>query len=604
MNNLQKSLKSVLQAIQSGQLKSFVPLLNIFTLRGQPLTLDLHYQFAPLFNVVYPKQQMLMTGRQVGKTWQLAGSSSIRAGFIPYYDILHIEPRDQQRMRYQATILRPLIESSPLKSLIIKSSQLSKVLLKQFNSGSFLYLGTAYVNADALRGISGCSQIIVDEMADIDYEFIPVIREVMSASLKHGYSVYAGTPTTTDTTCGILWSQSSQAQWIIKCPHCSFQNIPNPQQHLLQMLSQQGLICSKCGKEVSPRDGSWIHAIQERALTFPGYHISQTVHPLHLIVDTVSGQRQKWRDLMSKVNTYSKVKLFNEVFGWPYDESINPLTLKNLIEAQHDIKLQTVNDILQYYDNYRCFAIGVDWDGGGALSESFTSACIAGLRNDSQRIDILYGKRWPKGSSPSDQAYQLMRWIDLFHPDLFAHDNTGAGFVRMQIMKQAGLLYTTTTPVPFTYTGPKKGDIVTLDKAQQQRDFYNYTLDKSRSLALVIQTLKDGTLRIPKFNVQDTSQLAYDFLALKQDPRSMKGSDVVLIGKKPGVPDDFAHAVNFAVMAIFQRNHCYPVLGERYNVQQLAQEYNNFSPRSEFARFTDIMATRPVVLQPQEDPYG
>lgn len=47
----------------------------------------------------------------------------------------------------------------------------------------------------------------------------------------------------------------------------------------------------------------------------------------------------------------------------------------------------------------------------------------------------------------------------------------------------------------------------------------------------------------------------------------MKGSDVVLIGKKPGVPDDFAHAVNFAVMAIFERNHCYPVLGERYNVQ-------------------------------------
>ena len=114
-------------------------------------------------------------------------------------------------MRYQATILRPLIESSPLKSLIIKASELSKVLLKQFNSGSFLYLGTAYVNADALRGISGCSQIIVDEMADIDYEFIPVIREVMSASLRHGYSVYAGTPTTTDTTCGILWSQSSQA---------------------------------------------------------------------------------------------------------------------------------------------------------------------------------------------------------------------------------------------------------------------------------------------------------------------------------------------------------------------------------------------------------
>ena len=90
MHNLQQSLKNVLSAVKQGQLKTFVPLLHIFTLRGKPLTLDLHYQFAPLFNVIYPKQQVWMTGRQVGKTWQLASSSTIRAGFIPYYDILHI----------------------------------------------------------------------------------------------------------------------------------------------------------------------------------------------------------------------------------------------------------------------------------------------------------------------------------------------------------------------------------------------------------------------------------------------------------------------------------------------------------------------------------
>ena len=60
-------------------------------------------------------------------------------------------------MRYQATILKPLIESSPIRNQIIKPSELSKVLLKQFKAGSFLYLGTAYVNADALRGISGCA---------------------------------------------------------------------------------------------------------------------------------------------------------------------------------------------------------------------------------------------------------------------------------------------------------------------------------------------------------------------------------------------------------------------------------------------------------------
>ena len=171
------------------------------------------------------------------------------------------------------------------------------------------------------------------------------------------------------------------------------------------MIGSNGLLCSKCGSEIHPHQGSWVPAIKERVLTFPGYHISQTIHPLHLIKDPVSGERQKWRDLLSKVNSYSKLKLFNEVFGWPYDESINPLTLKNLVEACHDIEIKTVNDIVPLRETYRCLVIGVDWDGGGAQSESFTAACIAGLRNDSNRVDILYGKRWPKGSSPTEQAY-------------------------------------------------------------------------------------------------------------------------------------------------------------------------------------------------------
>lgn len=68
-------------------------------------------------------------------------------------------------------------------------------------------------------------------------------------------------------------------------------------------------------------------------------------------------------------------------------------------------------------------------------------------------------------------------------------------------MKQKGLLYTSTYPVPFTYTGPKRGDVITFDKAQQEPDYVNYTIDKSRSLAIVIQAIKDGSLRLPKFNV-------------------------------------------------------------------------------------------------------
>ena len=68
-------------------------------------------------------------------------------------------------------------------------------------------------------------------------------------------------------------------------------------------------------------------------------------------------------------------------------------------------------------------------------------------------------------------------------------------------MKQRGLLLTSTYPVPFTYTGPKKGDIISYDKAQQQADYYNYTIDKSRSLALIVQALKDTSVRLSLIHI-------------------------------------------------------------------------------------------------------
>ena len=601
---IHRALQNTAKAIADGTLQTFIPLLSIFTLKTKPLNLKMHYQFAPMFNVRYPDQQIWMTARQVGKTSQLCSSSVIRSSFIPFYDILHIQPRDQQRTRYHSTILKPLLESSIISDTIIKHSQMGKVLLKQFNSGSFMYLGTAYASAGALRGLSGCSQIVVDQLADVSYDFIPIIKEVMSANIRYGYSVYAGTPTTSDTTCGILWDKSSQAQWIIKCTHCNKQNIPNPEQDLQKMIGDKGIICAKCGRQVSPTNGGYVHAFPDRQLTFPGYHIAQPIHPLHLMLDPMTKEPRKWFALLAKIRDYGKLQLYNEVYGWPYDQSINPLTLKDLTAAQFDQTCNSLSQVLNIANNYRCLAIGIDWDGGGLLSQSFTAACIAGLRNDSNRIDILMGKRWGKQTSPTDQADEIMHWVDVIGPDILAHDNAGAGFVRMQILKQKGLLQTSTTPIPYTYTRPGKGDIVKFAKAQRQTDYYNYTLDKSRSLAVLIQAIKDASVRIPKFNIQNKLEPAYDFLALKQQPRMGFGNQpIVIIGKKPGVPDDFAHAVNFACSAIWDRFHIYPVLGRKYDTQALAQQYDNFSPRSQFQDFKQALAMRVDLIQPSNDYY-
>lgn len=82
-------------------------------------------------------------------------------------------------------------------------------------------------------------------------------------------------------------------------------------------------------------------------------------------------------------------------------------------------------------------------------------------------------------------------------------------------MKQKGLLQTETTPVPYNYTRPTSGDIIKLKNTDREADFYYYTIDKSRSLAVTIQAIKDGTVSMPKFNPVDNREVVLDWMALK-----------------------------------------------------------------------------------------
>ena len=78
----------------------------------------------------------------------------------------------------------------------------------------------AYQDAERTRGISADKNVI-DEVQDMDISFLPVIHETISASQEWGLIQYAGTPKTMDNTIQVLWQDSSMAEWMVKCPHCS-----------------------------------------------------------------------------------------------------------------------------------------------------------------------------------------------------------------------------------------------------------------------------------------------------------------------------------------------------------------------------------------------
>lgn len=457
------------------------------------------------------------------------------------------------------------------------------------------------------------SGILSKNCQDMNWEFIPIIEECMSASINWGFSIYTGTPKTTDNTLARLWSMSSQAEWVIRCDACGFFNIPNPEQHLLKMIGKHGPICAKCGKPLIIAHGGWVHGYPEKSLTFPSYHLAQVVHAIHSIND------MKWRKLLHKTETLPTVTLQNEIFGWPYDDATSPLTLSDLINAEFDpvdqygtkVDIKTPADVRKVALNYSYISIGCDWGGGSAISDSYTAFAVVGLRKDNQVMDVLYSERIPKGVSPTEEAKILMSWIVGTQANAFTFDNGGAGFVRTEIMKHEGLSDIQGLKViPQQYGPPRGGDVMRLAKAQRETDLSYYITDKSRSLAMCIAGIKAKRIRVRRFNHDDESEPIRDFLALVEDPRDIRGREVViLIGRKACQSDDLAHAVNFACTQIGDTFGAYLPVGRRYDTSRLEPLYEEeipevYGPRGDFERFQDAISMNcAVVTQDYDDFY-
>lgn len=607
---LRSTFANAYDQIRNGQLKTLIPFLALLKLNGATMNLRWHFQFAPMYNTVQAPNTVWMCGRQLGKSFAMCSSSGLRSSLIPSYHQLLIQPRADQIQRLNSTVYQPLLRSCPIQSEFISNMELAKMALKTFNNGSLVYMEHMLVSADRVRGVSGAASCYFDECQDIEYEHLTIAKETMSASVFWGFSCYTGTPKTTDTTLALLWDRSSKSEWVIKCTHCSFFNIPNPDNHLLKMIGKHGIVCAKCGKHIDPRNGGYVPAVPERSLIFPGYHISQTIHPIHMLNDT------KWGRILDKLENYRELELYNEVFGWPFDAATSPLTLSDMQKAcftpttsyGEKVKIESPSDMEQIIDQYSYITVAVDWSGGGMISDSYTSYAVVGLRSGSDIIDVLYGKRIPKGTSPTDEANEIMAWISGTGADAFTYDNGGAGFARLEIMNHQGLRnIPNLTVVPVNYVRPRSGDVMQPHTGQRESDLYYYTLDKSRSLAICIMAIKANRIRFMPFDPSDEKAYQRDFLALREDPRKSLGNDtVILIVKKPGVPDDFAHAVNFGCSQIWDHFGAYPRIGSRYDASILDYDEHNrrilddetFGPRGDFERFRDAVEARALVVEP------
>lgn len=161
---------STLQAIrdltlltQEEVIDSYEPLLPLaLRIQGQPYTLKDYEPFSPMYRMRPPRQLLMKTGRQCAKSTNLAGSTMMSSYAIPFFRTLHIAPLFEQIRRFSSNVMRPFVETSPLRNLWRDATIAGSVLQRSFNNQSTVIFSFANTDAERIRGVS-CDAMVIDE---------------------------------------------------------------------------------------------------------------------------------------------------------------------------------------------------------------------------------------------------------------------------------------------------------------------------------------------------------------------------------------------------------------------------------------------------------
>ena len=552
MTDIQSAIVKIADANET-----YVPLLPmLLKLKGKAYTIIDHFVMEPLFRKLLPETITLKCGRQVSKSTTNAAQNIILSATIPFFQTLFINPQHDQTKRFSSNYVGDFLQRSPISRLMVAKGTRQAVMQRNFINGSIQHFSYCLLDVDRVRGISA-DKVYIDEVQDIIWDFIPVILECMSHS-EYGFTHYTGTPKGPENSIQILWDRSSQAEWLTKCGGCGSWNIPSKQFHADSMIKPWGLGCFKCDKQIQPRNGRWVHAYPDRRWIHAGYHIPQTIMPLHY------ENPDKWATLWEFKHTEPEYKFMNEKLGESSDVGSKLLTEAELKAACSLDYNNTLEEAEVKSKHYSFTIMGVDWGGGGmrmkgtkkggmVIGTSFTAVAVLGCRPDG-KMDMLYGARFAASTQYEQEVVRIMDIYKRLGCNCIAHDYAVAGSLREVLLLQRGMPKTNITP--FVYV-PRQTEIMALKSAPSSEFNSYYGIDKARSLLMACAAVRFKYVRFPKWN--SCRLILADFLSLFEERvEQARGGDVVHVTRNPNVPDDFAHAINFAIFGYWVRRGEFP----------------------------------------------
>ena len=507
---------------------------------------------APCWDIeVETHHNYLLDGVVCHNSTVLAYQGLAQSIFVPYFNTLYVTPLYEQVRRFSQNYMRQAMETCRIREQIRERGSSENVLQRAIANGSNMFFSFAFTDCERTRGINS-DAVKYDEVQGIDKSFIPVINESMSAS-EYRLQQFSGTPLTKDNTIEDLWTDSSMAEWAIKCSGCQKTNLAGFEYDLMKMIGKNGLICAKCGKALNTREGYWLHTAPHLRLASAGYHQPQVIFPMHC------QDPERWAELLRKREKQPEAIFMNECLGESWDSGARLVTQTQLQAActlNHRNNLQEA--VRGFQPNRHVIRmLAIDWSGGGSKEESLNAMAVLGLLPDG-RIELIFEKVRPHRIDHTADAHEAMGLFDKFLCHYLVHDYTGAGANREHLLITMGFPFEKIIPMSLARTAGKK-ELVSFNPQTNANARSSYTLDKSRSLVFTCELIKAGYLAFPKWS--SCSDDLKHFLALAEETLiTPRGADLYLITKAHGVPDDLAQAVNMGVCAIYYQQQKWPDL--------------------------------------------
>lgn len=485
-----------------------------FIFQGRPFSLKGYEYLIPIYlDRVRGRRLLLKNARQTAKSTSICNLILADSFQIPNFNSLYISYTQKQTLAFSSQKIDPLLaESRKLSDYYCNGPYTRDTMMaKRFRNGSTIFLRHCYLTADSVRGLSA-DRIAVDEVGLLLTDNIPVIEEAASHS-SYKWILYAGTPASEDSPIEDLWKNSTQNEYLLKCPFCGNWNYQD-----LEIIADDGLICKKC-RQIMPRErivGQWFQSVKNAPVS--AYRFTQLVVPW-----------MSHEEIIYKLKTYSTAKFYNEVLALPYTFSDTAITKDELLRVT-SARSNTIEESMQFRGLPLVAAI--DW---GGLASSFTVISVAYSEGGVTRV--VFVKKFMGIESDPLRSIDIITDICTKLGVKFVLADYGMGVTNNPLL--AAKLGKLGVPVyPILYTAQR--EMITWEGDAQR-----YQANRTASMSKFFSDLRTNKIELPILG----EDLLKDILSVKIQKRLVAGSDMMYYDHRADEPDDVAHSLNYANLA-------------------------------------------------------